>query len=273
MDQIPFTVVIPAYNESSRLPKTLERLKQWEPKEFIPLTILIVDDGSTDSTIEVVKQYARQDSRLHLVAATHGGAMHALTTGYKAAKNDWVGNMEADCSTDPAQFERLAPFIGKSDVINGSRILRGGLPPIEGKSMLRRFLSWGMSTLFRVLFRCGVRDPQIGFKIFRKKVLDDVLPIVTSQHDGIKCAELVVKAHGLGYKVSEVPVLHHHDSDSRLVPKNPLGVALNAFAALFKLWADTGAQYRMGIFKICPVRAAWLASIFSKLPPSKQEFL
>lgn len=263
MSPIPLSVVIPAYNEQDRLPRTLQRLKEWKPGVFSPLQIIVVDDGSADATIKVVEDWLPQDSRLELVKAPHGGAMSALITGYKKAKHDWVGNMEADCATDPAEFERLAPHLERADIVTGSRQLRGDLGPIEGKSLFRRVMSKTLSCLFVGLFRCGVRDPQIGFKIFRRKALLDVLPMLASKHDGIKSAEILVKAHGLGYRIVEIPVLYQHDDASRLVPKHPYLVVAKVFAALMAMWLEAAAAFDAGRLKTAPVRGQLAARLLN----------
>ncbi|MBI4424808.1 MAG: glycosyltransferase [Elusimicrobia bacterium] len=262
----PLSVVIPAYNEEDRLPRTLERLRAWRPKEFDPLQIILVDDGSKDRTREVVRERMKQDPRLELVEATHGGTMHAVTTGYGAAKHAFVANMDADCATDPSEFARLVPFLPDYDIVTGSRILREGLPDIEGKSGLRRLLSAGMSLLFLGLFRCKVRDPQIGFRILRREALDRVLPLLRSPHDGIKCAEMLVKAQGLGYRIREVAVIHTHDPDSRCVPKGrAAGIAAAALKALIGVWVDAAAQFREGLLSQPVARAAALAPLVGRV--------
>ncbi|MCI0532082.1 MAG: glycosyltransferase [candidate division Zixibacteria bacterium] len=96
--------------------------------------------------------------------------MRAVITGYKAARHEWFANMDSDGATDPSEFERLAPYLKDVGLVTGSRVLRGDRPPVE-KSLMRQILSKGLSTLFAALFRCGVRDPQIGCRIFRREAL------------------------------------------------------------------------------------------------------
>src|ERR1044071_5772446 len=121
----PLSIVIPAYNEEDRLVSALDRLVSWHSARFDPVEIIVVDDGSTDRTREVVRRYLPRDPRLHLVEAAHGGNMHALITGYKKAQFDYVGNLEADLAADPNEFERLARHLEKADIVTGSRQLRG----------------------------------------------------------------------------------------------------------------------------------------------------
>jgi glycosyltransferase involved in cell wall biosynthesis len=251
-----FSVVIPCFNEEDRLASTIERLRSWAPRFASRLEIVFVDDGSTDSTLRILRDLAATDSRVRVVEQPHVGAMHALIGGYHAALGEFVGNMEADCAADPEEFDRLVAFLSDYDVVVGSRQLRGDLGPIRDKKLPRRILSWGMSRLFTSLFTCGIRDPQIGFKAFKADVLREVLPLLKSRHDGIKAAESIVVAHALGYRVKEVPVRYRHDERSRLVPKWPHRVVWGVMVALLRLWIDSYREYRKGTFAKCPVRGA-----------------
>ena len=260
-----FSVVIPCFNEEERLPGTLKRLQAWSPTFASEVEIVLVDDGSADATLKILEEYAQTDSRARVVRQPHVGAMHALLGGYGAAKGAFIGNMEADCAAAPEEFGRLVPFLAEYDVVIGSRQLRGNLGPIQGKTAMRRVLSWGMSRLFTTLFSCGVRDPQIGFKVFKAEVLKQALPLLASPHDGMKTAELVVKAHALGYRVKEVPVSYVHDERSRLVPKWPHRIVWAALLALLRLWVDSYVQYRREGLARCPVRGAFVLGGFEKL--------
>ena len=261
---LSLSLVIPAYNEVDRLPKLLERLKGWHPAGFDPIEILIVDDGSTDSTRALVKEFLPRDERVRLIESKHGGAMHAVIAGYREARYGFIANIDADNATDPAEIERLARHLDGQDVVTGSRLLRGDLPPIEGKSAFRNFISNGYSGLFGLLFRCGIRDPQIGCRIFRREALLEALPLLTSDHDGIKISEILVKSYGMGRAIKVVPVEYHHDPDSRLVPKRPYGVVARVFAALLVMWMDSDRQYRSGALKRSPVRAGFLARLLDR---------
>jgi len=257
-EPFPFSVVIPCFNEEDRLARAIERLTSWAPSFATRLEIVFVDDGSADSTLRVLKDYAATDPRVRVVEQPHVGAMHALIGGYRAADGAFVGNMEADCAAGPEEFDRLVAFLSDYDVVVGSRQLRGDLGPILEKKIPRRILSWGMSRLFTSLFSCGVRDPQIGFKVFKSGVLKQVVPHLKSSHDGIKAAESVVVAHALGYRVKEVPIRYCHDERSRLVPKWPHRVVWGVMVALLRMWIDSYLEYRKGTFVNCPVRGTLL---------------
>ncbi len=253
-----FSIIIPAYNETDRLPKTMDQVLEWVKTVPYELEIIIVDDGSKDDTRDIARSFMAKDSRVRLVEETHVGQMNAILSGFKKARYPLVANMEADCATHPREYERLIPYLSNFDVVTGSRILRGDLPPIEGKSPFRRMISAGFSRLYQLFFKCDVVDPQVGFKIYRREVIEKVVPLLTSKHDGIKSAEILVKAAGLGYKIKEVPVVYLHDENSRLVPNFPVVVVAGVFIALIKLWFDCRRQYKKGVFKTPPHRFSFL---------------
>ena len=258
------TIVIPAYNEETRLPPTLQTILSWaESTDVFDVQVVVVDDGSEDRTCEIVREVMKQTSRVKLIEENHVGAMHAVFSGFNSVTTPLVGNMDADCSVHPSEFEKIINYVDDNSVAQGSRILRGDLPQVEGKSFFRNFISSAMSRLFITLFSCGIRDPQIGFRLYTKVGLDRIIPTMRLRHDGLKIAEIVVRAYGLGMKVTELPVPYVHDDDSRCVPKSPIkviGVLIGSIIGVFQIWFQCGIDYHKGILSRKPVRGvAFLA--------------
>jgi hypothetical protein len=147
----------------------------------------------------------------------------------------------------------------------GSRVLHDETSAVEGKPLVRRILSSIMARLFSILFKGGIRDPQIGFKLYHARLLDQILPLLTLRHDGLKSAEIIVKALAFGYRVKEVPVRYKHDEDSRCVPKGNYEVVRAAAWALLELWAKSYVEYKRGNLPRCPVRFGFLLLPFWRL--------
>lgn len=97
------TVVIPAYNAASFLPSAIKSILNQTYRDF---ELIIVDDGSTDNTKEIVKQYIELDKRVRLVENDHGGICQALNAGIKEAKYSWIARMDADDIALPERFEK-----------------------------------------------------------------------------------------------------------------------------------------------------------------------
>ena len=250
MKKKQLTIVIPAYNEETRLPPTIKKVLQWADQTTVfDIELIIVDDGSGDRTRDLVREFADKDSRVRLIEETHVGAMHAILAGFQAARYPLVGNMDADCAVHPKAYEALLPFVHETGIAQGSRILRGGLRPVA-KSILRKFLSWCFLILFNALFKNQVKDPQIGFRLFRKESVLKIIPTIRLWHDGLKHGEIAIRAFGLGMTVTEIPVTYIHDEDSRCLPsKKPtkaMFITIEALVALISMWIQCSIDYQLG---------------------------
>jgi glycosyltransferase involved in cell wall biosynthesis len=263
--KVLLTLVIPTYNEEKRLPITLETLAEWIPQSCFDVEVIIVDDGSKDRTKEIARSYAGKIGNLQFVEVPHVGQMNATINGLKKSNRPLRATLEADCPVHPRALESFVKKFPDFDVVMGSRIVHDETSAVEGKPLYRRILSFGMSRLFAILFKGGVRDPQIGFKLYHARVLDRVLPLLTLRHDGLKSAEIIVKSVAFGFRVKEVPVQYKHDDDSRCVPKRSYGIVAAAAWALVELWAKSYVEYKRGDLPVCPVRFGFLLLPFWRL--------
>ncbi len=263
--KVLLTLVIPTFNEEKRLPSTLQILAEWIPQSCFDVEVIIVDDGSKDKTREVAKSYLAKIPNLQFLEIPHLGYMNAIITGLRKSNRPLRATLEADCPVHPRLLESFARNFPDFDIVMGSRVLQDDFSAVEGKSLFRRILSFIMARVFSILFKGGIRDPQIGFKLYQAPVLDQILPRLTLRHDGLKSAELVVKALALGYRIKEVPVQYKHDEDSRCVPKGNYRVVGKAAWALLELWAKSYVEYRRGDLPACPVRFGFLLLPFWRL--------
>jgi dolichyl-phosphate beta-glucosyltransferase len=266
MQKKQLSIIIPAYNEETRLPPTIKKVLQWANQTTVfDIELIIVDDGSEDKTCNLVREFADKDSRVRLIEETHVGPIHAILVGFQSAKYPLVGNMDADCAVHPKEYESLLPFVNKTGIAQGSRILRRGLPPVT-KSPLRKFLSLCYFVLLNALFKNQVKDPQIGFRLFRTETIREIIPTLRLWHDGLKHGEIVFRAYGLGMTVTEISVLYIHNEDSRCVPKGKARtafIALEAAAAMISLWFQCSLDYQLGRLKRSVTRGSYLAWPFT----------
>ena len=254
------TLVIPTYNEEKRLPGTLRILSEWIPQAPFEVEVFIIDDGSRDGTRRVTEDFSDRIPDLHFTEIAHVGYMNAIITGLRQSDRPWRGTLEADCPVHPRMFESFAADYPDYDIVMGRRTNL-----VEGKSFFRRMLSAVMSRLFSILFKGGIHDPQIGFKLYRGEMLEKVLPLLTLRHDGLKSAEIIVKALAFGYRVKEVPVVYKHDEDSRCVPRGNFSVVIKAALALLELWAKSYVEFKRGDLPLCPVRFGFVLLPFWRL--------
>lgn len=280
MPKDQLTIVIPAYNEENRLPPTIKKVMEWADNTSVfEVELIIVDDGSEDRTCDLVREFAKEDSRIRLIEETHVGAVHAILVGFQAAKYPLVGNMDADIAVHPREFENLLPFVHESGIAQGSRVIGSDItdPAIQSKSFVRRFISGCMYNFFKVLFKNQVEDPQIGFRLFRQKSVLKIYPTMRLWHDGLKHGEIAIRAYGLGMRVTEIHVPYIHDEDSRCVPKGLFKAAvisLQAMVALISMWAQCSIDYQKGILKRPTTRGGflfWPFCLFSKQAEKKDK--
>jgi len=132
-NQLKISIIIPAYNEENRILRCLNRLLRYCNESEWDFEVLIAEDGSTDNTVKIVKDFASQDKRIKLLSFTERlGKGGAIKNAMFQATKDCVCYMDVDLSADVAELERLIPFLNDYDIVIGSRLLRGNLPDIGG---------------------------------------------------------------------------------------------------------------------------------------------
>ena len=211
------TIVIPAYNEEKRIGATLERtLAYVAERPHWQFDVLIVDDGSTDGTVPLIAawQARAQDIRL-LSHETNMGKGWAVRTGMLAADGDYVLFMDADGSTDIAEFDNLVEAVNRgADVAIGSRALAGSRIR-RHQPVVREAMGKAFTMLVRILAVPHVSDATCGFKLFRKPVIDALFgrQILRGWVFDVEILYLAAKS---GLQVAEVPVQWTDSPDTRV---------------------------------------------------------
>jgi dolichyl-phosphate beta-glucosyltransferase len=213
---LSITIIIPAYNEEKRLLSSMQRIIEYCTSQNWDYEVVIVEDGSTDRTLNVIHDLISKDNRIKLISNKERlGKGRAIKHGVFTAEKKYVSYMDADLSADPSELERLLPFIGEFDIVVGSRILRGELPPIY-RPFIRSFLSHCYSKLFRTMFRTvSVYDPQCGLKLFKCHPAHTLFSQTETDGFAFDC-EVLVKASKLGLTIKEVPIIWKHSYGSKV---------------------------------------------------------
>jgi dolichyl-phosphate beta-glucosyltransferase len=237
LKHLELSVVIPAFNESQRLGKTLEQTVAYLKQQPYSSEIWVVNDGSTDATSDLVKTFIAKDVqnevRVHLISLKrNGGKGAAVRTGVLAAQGDVVLFMDADNSTPVSEYEHLVPFLHQGlEVVIGSRALR----EVEVKQPLYR--QW-MGKIFNVMVRKitvpNIQDTQCGFKAFQRETILKIFPYQTIQQFGFD-VELLFIARKRKYRIQEVPVIYRNAMGSKVHPiRDAARMFLNLFEIRFK---------------------------------------
>lgn len=198
-------VVVPTYNERETLPALVEAVLalpgSWK--------LLIVDDNSPDGTGELADELAECHTGVTTLHRTNKeGLGPAYVAGFREALGrpgvDFVAQMDADLSHNPADLPRLLEAVGEAEVAIGSRYVPGGRT--EGWGLRRRLLSrWG-NAYVRAVLGAAVHDLTAGFRIWRRRALEAIaLEAVRSRGYGFQI-EMACRAMAAGCRVVEVPI-------------------------------------------------------------------
>jgi len=208
--------VIPAYNEAARIEGTLERVLWCVQKCAWDAEVLVVDDGSTDRTVEIVQRWAARNERLHLVMNPgNRGKGYSVRNGLLQAAGDIVMFTDADLSAPMEEAERLfAALDAGADVAIGSRWLDKQKQTIH-QPMYRRFFGRCFNWLTRKVMGLPFKDTQCGFKAFRREPAQRIFERQRIERWGFD-PEILFIAQRLNCKVVEVPVSWGHDERSRM---------------------------------------------------------
>lgn len=198
-------VIIPTYNESDNILKTIELVFDTAPK----VDVLVVDDNSPDKTGNLVKKLMKTEKRVNLLAREKKeGLGTAYVAGFKyALERDYerIIEMDADLSHDPAEIPNFIEASKKADVVVGSRYLNGA--NVVHWPIRRLILSYGANIYSRIITGVPLHDTTSGFKCFRREVLEAV--DLDAVHSGGYSFQLEMnfRAYCKGFKLSEIPII------------------------------------------------------------------
>lgn len=197
------SIVIPVYNEESRVEKTLERILEYIESRSIEGEVIVVDDGSTDGTVQVVKEMDRAEVIL-IPGRANRGKGDAVRRGVKRASKPFVLYTDADLSTPIEEVDRFLPAARDADVIIGSRALKDSIIPVP-QPLHRRFIGRAFTRLVRAMMHWSISDTQCGFKLFSQAAARDLFDAQTIQRFCFD-VEILYLARKRGYRIAEIPV-------------------------------------------------------------------
>jgi glycosyltransferase involved in cell wall biosynthesis len=210
------SIVIPAYNEGARIEKTLERVMACVEKQGWDAEVLVVDDGSTDTTPQIVERWMTRYARLHLVKNDgNRGKGFSVRNGLLQAAGDIVMFTDADLSAPMEEAELLMAAIADgADVAIGSRWMDKTRQTIH-QPLYRRFFGRCFNWVTRTVMGLPFKDTQCGFKAFKRPAAQVIFRLQRIERWGFD-PEILFIARKLGYNIREVPVTWGHDERSRM---------------------------------------------------------
>jgi glycosyltransferase involved in cell wall biosynthesis len=228
---VRLSIVIPAHNEEHRLAPTLESYAAFYQERYAgDFEIIVVVNHSSDRTEALAKSIAGRFPGIIVVNEPRRiGKGGAVEMGFRMAKGEQVGFVDADGATSAVEFHKLVEGIGDAGCAIGSRWITGAeVNPRQ--SLVRRLASRVLNKVFvHALFGLKVYDSQCGAKLFRAEVLEKLLP-VASEPGWAFDIDLLCRVQRLGYGIRELPIKWHH------VPGNPTTFFVMGLQMLASVW-------------------------------------
>lgn len=227
------SIIIPAYNEGERIKPTLEDYCNY----FSPDTeIIVVVNNCTDNTEEIVASYAKKfpDNLRYIITNEANGKGGAVLEGFKVAKGEVIGFVDADNATTALEYDKLYKQLENNDGVIASRYMKDSR--ISERSIPRKIASRLFRIFVKILFWMPYRDTQCGAKLFKKKLINFYLKNITVE-DMAFDVEMLYKARKNGFKVIEVPTVWI-DKEASAELGSPLKLISNGlkmFLTLFKI--------------------------------------
>lgn len=228
-EQVPapsVSIVIPVYNESSRIGPALEAVLAYFDALQEPFEVIVVDDGSTDDTVTVARHFERSHLCVRLLEEPHRGKASAVLAGMEAAAGLVVGFMDVDLATPLVTWRSCCEAIEHgAGVAIGSREGMGASR--VGEPEYRHIMGRAFNGLVRALLLPGIHDTQCGFKFFSREALDDILPRqrlyrhageVRSPRVTAFDVELLFIARMHGHEIAVIPVTWEYGDHSKVNP-------------------------------------------------------
>jgi len=232
MNPVFLSIIIPAYNEESRLPLYLSRVLDYLEQQKILYEIIIVDDGSHDFTAEVVTRFVQDNIRIKLIRLPrNSGKGYAVRTGMLQATGKLRLFTDADGATPITELERLLKaIVSGADVAIASRAMKDGSCTIIAH-LHRKVIGAIFNFIVTTLTVKGIHDTQCGFKLFTAEATEAVFPRQQIDDFGFD-VEILYLCQRSGYRIAEVPVNWTDIAGSKV---NVVWDSLRMFADIFKI--------------------------------------
>jgi glycosyltransferase involved in cell wall biosynthesis len=224
------SIIIPAYNEEKRLPQSLKTVLNFLDAQDFEAEVIVVDNGSVDSTADIVKDLSKENQNLKLYQEQIAGKGLAVRRGMLESTGEFRFICDADLAMPIEEVLRfLPPEQMNYDIAIGSREAPGAVRYDEPS--YRHFIGRVFNNIVRIMAVPGFMDTQCGFKCFRGEIADDLFKVQLL--DGWTFdVEVLFIAQRRGYRIVEVPINWYYFPGSRI---HVVRDSINMFLDLFKI--------------------------------------
>jgi dolichyl-phosphate beta-glucosyltransferase len=210
----PFlSIVIPAHNEESRLPRSLEQVFAFLEKQAYQSEVLVVENGSHDRTLEVARGFSESFPELRVLHGDLPGKGRAVRRGMLEAQGEYRFAADADFSMPVEQVNRFLPPACTCDISIASREARGAVR--YGEPSYRHLTGRVYNFMIRALLLPGLQDTQCGFKCFKAGVVEEIFPRLTLTGWAFD-VEILAIARQRGYRITEIGIPWYFNSGSKI---------------------------------------------------------
>jgi len=241
LSRTTYSIVLPAYNEHERIAATLEKIFAYANQRGWKLEVIVVNDGSTDDTAQIVTQYASRNSALRLLENPgNRGKGYSVRNGMLHAHGDILLFSDTDLSSPIAEADRLFEAIRQgSDVAIGSRWLKTELQ-VKRQPLYRQCFGRLFNVMLRLVLGLKLKDTQCGFKAFTRNAAQRLFPLQKIERWGFD-PELLYLAKKCSLVVTEVPVAWSHREGTRI---NPIVDGIRMLGEIFVIrWNALSGKY------------------------------
>jgi glycosyltransferase involved in cell wall biosynthesis len=236
------SIIIPAYNEGARIGATLDKILAYlAQRGWGDAEIIVVNDGSYDNTVEIVRECAAKNPGVRLLENPgNRGKGYSVRSGMLHAEGETLLFSDADLSSPIEEASKLfAAIAAGSDIAIGSRWLQSELQT-QKQPLYRQLLGRVFNLLLRIILGLKFKDTQCGFKAFTRRSAQVIFPRQQIERWGFD-PELLFLARKFGFRVTEVPVAWAHREGTRI---NPLRDGIRMFGEILKIrWNALSGKY------------------------------
>lgn len=227
----PFlSIIIPAHNEESRLPRTLGQVFAFLEKQSYSAEVIIVENGSSDRTLELAREFATRHSNMTVIHEEQRGKGNAVRRGMLEARGEYHFICDADLSMPIDEVQKfLPPVVNDFDLAIASREAPGSTRYNEPS-----YRHWGgraINFAIRLMILPGLNDTQCGFKCFRADVTESLFRQQTLMGWSFDI-EILYLARRKHLRIKEIPIQWYFDADSKV---NAIRDALRMLGDIFRI--------------------------------------